>query len=118
MSFTQFINFFLAATEADRFYDNIEAMIGIRIIPWFRWCWKWFTPAVTVATFTFYLVTHRALKYNKTYEYPAWGIALGWSLAMVSIVMLPISMAYVWWSTPNMPNVSKHNCMGSIPEPF
>lgn len=93
-------------------------MIGIRIIPWFRWCWKWFTPAVTVATFTFYLVTHRALKYNKTYEYPAWGIALGWSLAMVSIVMLPISMAYVWWSTPNMPNVSKHNCMGSIPEPF
>ncbi|XP_017488443.1 PREDICTED: sodium- and chloride-dependent GABA transporter 3-like, partial [Rhagoletis zephyria] len=90
--------------KADRFYDNIEAMIGIRIIPWFRWCWKWFTPAVTVATFTFYLVTHRALKYNKTYEYPAWGIALGWSLAMVSIVMLPISMAYVWWSTPNMPN--------------
>ena len=49
-------------TEADRLYDNIETMIGFQIIPWFRWCWKYCTPAVTAATLAFYIATHKSFK--------------------------------------------------------
>lgn len=81
-------------------------MIGFRILPWFRWSWKFLTPLVTGATLTFYIATYTPLKYNGTYEYPAWGLALGWCLALISIIQLPISMLYTWFSTPSMPNVS------------
>ncbi len=96
------ITYFLAA---DRFYDNIEEMIHLRISPWFRWCWRYLTPALTLSTLTFYVVTHRPLKYNDV-EYPGWGLAIGYGLALSSIIMLPASMAYIWFSTPAMPNVN------------
>lgn len=79
-------------------------MISMRISPWFRWCWRYLTPALTFSTLTFYVVTHKPLKYNDI-EYPAWGLAIGYCLALSSILMLPASMAYIWFSTPAMPNV-------------
>ncbi|KAJ6217656.1 hypothetical protein RDWZM_008813 [Blomia tropicalis] len=94
--------------KADRFYNNIEEMIGFQIIPWFRWCWKWFTPAATSATLAFYVATHSSIKYNGTYEYPAWGIAFGWFLALISIIMMPITMIVIWFQTPNVPNKLRH----------
>ena len=45
-------------------------------------------------------------RYNGTYEYPAWGIAFGWFLALISIIMMPITMIVIWFQTPNVPNVS------------
>ncbi len=33
-----------------RFYDNIEQMIGYTINPWLRICWKFLTPAVTAVS--------------------------------------------------------------------
>lgn len=92
---------------ADRFYDNIEEMIHLRISPWFRWCWRYLTPALTLSTLTFYVVTHRPLKYNDV-EYPGWGLAIGYGLALSSIIMLPASMAYIWFSTPAMPSKFQH----------
>ena len=35
---------YLMATGGDRFYDNMASMIGFRINPWIKWCWKYFTP--------------------------------------------------------------------------
>ena len=31
-----------------KFYDNIETMIGFRINPWFRICWTYITPCITM----------------------------------------------------------------------
>lgn len=28
----------------ERFYDDMENMLGFRINPWVRWCWKFLTP--------------------------------------------------------------------------
>lgn len=28
----------------ERFYDDMENMLGFRINPWIRWCWKFLTP--------------------------------------------------------------------------
>lgn len=91
------ISFFLAS---DRFYDDIEEMIGYPITPFFHVAWKYLTPAVSGGLFTFYVLTHKSIKFNDSYEYPAWAIVLGWSLAMVSIIMLPLTIILAWFTAP------------------
>uniref|UniRef100_G1NL06 Uncharacterized protein n=1 Tax=Meleagris gallopavo TaxID=9103 RepID=G1NL06_MELGA len=56
---------------AERFYDNIEDMIGYRPWPIIKYCWLFITPA---ATFLFSLIKYTPLTYNKKYVYPWWGI--------------------------------------------
>ncbi|XP_058842460.1 sodium- and chloride-dependent GABA transporter 2-like [Acipenser ruthenus] len=79
---------------ADRFYDNIEDMIGYRPGPLIKYCWMFFTPAVCAGTFAFSLIKYTPLKYNKSYVYPWWGYALGWLLALSSMVCIPLWIIY------------------------
>uniref|UniRef100_A0A671V5S1 Transporter n=1 Tax=Sparus aurata TaxID=8175 RepID=A0A671V5S1_SPAAU len=73
---------------ADRFYDNIEDMIGYRPGPYIKYCWLFFTPATCIGTFAFSLIKYTPLKYNNEYVYPWWGYAIGWLLALASMVSL------------------------------
>lgn len=41
------------------------------------------------ATFLFSLIKYTPLTYNKKYTYPWWGDALGWLLALSSMVCIP-----------------------------
>ncbi|XP_016086244.1 sodium- and chloride-dependent GABA transporter 2-like [Sinocyclocheilus grahami] len=59
---------------ANRFYDNIEDMIGY---------WG-------AGTFAFSLIKYTPLKYNNEYVYPWWGYALGWLLALSSMICIPL----------------------------
>ncbi|XP_074025100.1 sodium- and chloride-dependent GABA transporter 2 isoform X2 [Numenius arquata] len=79
---------------AERFYDNIEDMIGYR--PWsiIKYCWLFITPAVCMATFLFSLIKYTPLTYNKKYVYPWWGDTLGWLLALSSMVCIPLWIVY------------------------
>ncbi|XP_041083114.1 sodium- and chloride-dependent GABA transporter 2-like isoform X1 [Polyodon spathula] len=79
---------------ADRFYDCIEDMIGYRPWPLIKYCWLFFTPAICTGTFIFSLVKYTLLKYNRTYEYPAWGYILGWFLALSSMVLVPLWIVF------------------------
>ena len=36
--------FCLLSAGRDRFYSNIEAMLGFPINPWCGWCWKYLSP--------------------------------------------------------------------------
>nr|XP_055171569.1 sodium- and chloride-dependent GABA transporter 2 isoform X3 [Nyctereutes procyonoides] len=74
---------------AGRFYNNIEDMIGYRPWPLIKYCWLFLTPAVCTATFLFSLIKYTPLTYNKKYTYPWWGDALGWFLALSSMVCIP-----------------------------
>jgi len=40
----------LLAAGADRFYDNMEQMIGQRINPWLKICWRYLTPLITAVS--------------------------------------------------------------------
>ncbi|MBN3317564.1 S6A13 protein, partial [Atractosteus spatula] len=75
---------------ADRFYDNIEDMIGYRPSSLIKYCWLFFTPAVCFGTFAFSLIKYTPLKYNNVYVYPWWGYGLGWLLALSSMVCIPL----------------------------
>ncbi|XP_056380747.1 sodium- and chloride-dependent creatine transporter 1-like [Hyla sarda] len=77
---------------ADRFMDDIARMIGYRPLPYMKWCWSVITPLVCVGIFLFHVVNYKPLTYNKTYVYPWWGEAIGWGLALASMLCIPLTV--------------------------
>lgn len=49
--------------------------------------------------FLFFLVKYKPLKYNNVYTYPDWGYAIGWIMALSSMVCIPLGMVYKIWKT-------------------
>lgn len=45
-------------------------------------------------TFAFSLIKYTPLKYNNEYVYPWWGYAIGWLLALSSMICIPLWMVY------------------------
>ena len=80
----------------DKFNENCKEMIGFRMNRWFVFGWKIFTPLVTFAIFAFSFLNYKPIKYNGVYEYPGWAIAFGWSLALSSMVAVPIYVIYAF----------------------
>ncbi|KAM7413494.1 hypothetical protein PAMA_020738 [Pampus argenteus] len=74
---------------ADRLYGIIKDMTGVHANPFFKICWLFLTPLVSLGTFIFSLVEYQPLTYNRWYVYPAWVYVLGWMLASSSIIMVP-----------------------------
>ncbi|XP_069045665.1 sodium- and chloride-dependent creatine transporter 1 isoform X3 [Lepisosteus oculatus] len=79
---------------ADRFMDDVARMIGYRPLPFMKWCWSYITPCLCVGIFLFHVVNHRPLSYSSSYVYPWWGEALGWALALSSMLCIPLSVLY------------------------
>uniref|UniRef100_A0A3P9K438 Transporter n=1 Tax=Oryzias latipes TaxID=8090 RepID=A0A3P9K438_ORYLA len=77
---------------ADRFFENIEDMIGYRPLFLFKYCWRYITPLVCTSTLVFLLLKYTPLKFNNTYVYPWWAYCVGWFLAMSSLSMIPLNM--------------------------
>ncbi|KAM9375373.1 sodium- and chloride-dependent GABA transporter 2 [Pholidichthys leucotaenia] len=84
----------------DRFYDNIEDMIGYRPGPVIKYCWLFFTPLTCLGTFIFSLVKYSPLTYNNEYVYPWWGDGIGWILALSSMLCVPLFVAVKLYRTP------------------
>lgn len=84
----------------NRFYDNIEDMIGYRPSPVIKYCWLFFTPATCIGTFAFALIKYSPLKYNNEYVYPWWADGIGWILALSSMLCIPLCMALKLYNTP------------------
>ncbi|KTG44803.1 hypothetical protein cypCar_00023223 [Cyprinus carpio] len=84
---------------SDRFYLNIEDMIGYKPIFFIKWCWKYFTPGICAGIFLFFLIKYKPLKYNNVYTYPDWGYGIGWMMAMSSMVCIPLGILFQIWKT-------------------
>ncbi|XP_058486741.1 sodium- and chloride-dependent taurine transporter-like [Solea solea] len=74
----------------DNFYDAVEEMIGYRPNPWMKWSWTVVTPLLCASCFIFSLVKFKRLAYNKVYKYPDWAIGIGWTLALTSMICIPM----------------------------
>ncbi|KAL7986036.1 hypothetical protein Chor_011202 [Crotalus horridus] len=84
---------------SNRFYDNIEDMIGYRPLIMFKWCWMLITPGICAGIFIFFLVKYKPLKYNNVYIYPDWGYGIGWMMALSSMVCIPLWICVKLWKS-------------------
>jgi len=84
---------------AKRLYGCIEEMIGYRVSYYWYICWVALAPAFMLFIFIFYFVKYTPITMN-TYEYPAWGEALGFLISFSSMVWVPGYFVYYMLTTP------------------
>ncbi|GLD49354.1 sodium- and chloride-dependent GABA transporter 3-like isoform X1 [Lates japonicus] len=75
---------------ADRVIDVIEDMTGQRPCAFFKLCWKYIIPLLSLISLVLYLVGYTHLKLNNQYVYPAWAYGLGWTITLSSVLMVPL----------------------------
>ncbi|XP_052126835.1 sodium-dependent nutrient amino acid transporter 1-like [Frankliniella occidentalis] len=71
-----------------RLCADLEFMLGYK--PGFYWriTWGFFAPIILTVIFVYSLVDYKPLKYEE-YDYPDWADALGWMLALASMIQIP-----------------------------
>uniref|UniRef100_A0A3Q3LSA6 Transporter n=1 Tax=Mastacembelus armatus TaxID=205130 RepID=A0A3Q3LSA6_9TELE len=75
---------------ADRVINIIEDMTGQRPSIFFKLCWKYIIPLLSLISFILYLVNFTHLRINNWYLYPDWAYALGWTMTLSSLTMVPL----------------------------
>uniref|UniRef100_A0A3P8V3E7 Sodium- and chloride-dependent GABA transporter 3-like n=1 Tax=Cynoglossus semilaevis TaxID=244447 RepID=A0A3P8V3E7_CYNSE len=81
----------------DRFSNIIKDMTGQMPCAFFKVCWKYIIPLLSLISFVLYLVDYQHLKINDSYVYPDWANALGWTMTLSSVLMVPL------WAAGQMP---------------
>ncbi|XP_068598917.1 sodium- and chloride-dependent neutral and basic amino acid transporter B(0+)-like [Brachionichthys hirsutus] len=75
----------------NRFIKDIEMMLGNKSFTfwlWWRACWFFLSPCIIVVILIWSLLTFTPPSYG-TVQFPAWGLALGWSMAIFVVLWIP-----------------------------
>lgn len=83
----------------DRFSDDIEQMMGFRPGLYWRLCWKYVSPAFLLFVVIASTVTATGLKYDD-YVFPYWSNVIGWTIAMSSMLFVPVYAVYKFCTVP------------------
>lgn len=73
----------------DRFYKDIELMIGFRPNPIWHYMWKFITPSIILGIWLFSVITLGPVTYDEK-SYPTWALVFGWCLGVASMLPIPI----------------------------
>ncbi|XP_061538185.1 sodium- and chloride-dependent GABA transporter 2-like [Phycodurus eques] len=74
---------------AERLRGIIADMTGERASPFFKICWLYLTPLISLGSFIYSLVEYQPLTFNRRYVYPTWAYLLGWMMVLSSILLVP-----------------------------
>lgn len=75
---------------AGRLAGNVRDMTGSEPNLYIQVCWWVASPCLIMAIWIFSLADYQPPTYNNgQYVYPEWSIALGWGIAMVSLLAIP-----------------------------
>ncbi|XP_041639220.1 sodium- and chloride-dependent neutral and basic amino acid transporter B(0+) [Cheilinus undulatus] len=80
----------------NRFIKDIEMMIGNKSFAfwlWWRACWFFISPCIIVVILVWSVITLKPPTYGDVL-YPAWGLALGWCMAVFVLLWIPIIAVY------------------------
>ncbi|XP_027132711.1 sodium- and chloride-dependent taurine transporter-like, partial [Larimichthys crocea] len=106
---TRACRYFMALSEclvliwgfgADRVMNIIEDMTGQRPSVFFKLCWKYIIPLLSLSSFILYMVDYKRLSINDSYIYPDWAYALGWTMTLSIILVVPLWAAGQMCLTP------------------
>ncbi|XP_039670492.1 sodium- and chloride-dependent GABA transporter 3-like [Perca fluviatilis] len=75
---------------ADRIFNIIKDMTGQRPSVFFKLCWNYIVPLLSLSSFILYLVDYQNIRINDWYVYPDWAYALGWVMTLSSVLMVPL----------------------------
>ncbi|XP_010900342.1 sodium- and chloride-dependent betaine transporter [Esox lucius] len=75
---------------ADQMENAIKDMTSQKPCILFRLCWRYLTPLVSLGSFILHMVDYKPLKFNHWYVYPDWAYELGWTMALSSILLVPL----------------------------
>ncbi|XP_045161496.2 sodium- and chloride-dependent glycine transporter 1-like [Mercenaria mercenaria] len=75
----------------ERLYKDIELMIGRALPSVWGIFWKYITPFIILLIWIFNLAQLEAVKYGDV-TYPRWAIGIGWVIAFISLIPVPVCM--------------------------
>uniref|UniRef100_A0A5S6QXS4 Transporter n=1 Tax=Trichuris muris TaxID=70415 RepID=A0A5S6QXS4_TRIMR len=82
-----------------KWYDNLNDMIGYYPSAWWKFCWTISCPAVCFGVTLFSLIKYEGPT-MPNYKFPNWAHAVGWLMALSSMIWVPLYAIYIWFATP------------------
>ncbi|XP_043941296.1 sodium- and chloride-dependent glycine transporter 1 isoform X2 [Protopterus annectens] len=70
------------------YFKDVEMMLGFPPPIFFRICWRFVSPAIIFFILIFTVIQYKPITYNN-YVYPNWAIALGFLMALSSVICIP-----------------------------
>ncbi|XP_013789084.1 sodium- and chloride-dependent glycine transporter 1-like [Limulus polyphemus] len=77
----------------NRYCDDIAQMIGFKPNIYWRVSWTVTTPLIMLGILIFSWVTYTPAKFAE-YSFPTWVNGIGWGMAAISVIMIPIFALY------------------------
>ncbi|XP_034566429.1 sodium- and chloride-dependent GABA transporter 2-like isoform X2 [Notolabrus celidotus] len=78
------------AFGAEQMCDAVKEMTGERPSILFKLCWRYFTPLICMVCFICSFLEYQPLTSSEGHEYPGWAYAIGWAMALSSVIAIPI----------------------------
>ncbi|XP_059776926.1 sodium- and chloride-dependent glycine transporter 1 isoform X1 [Balaenoptera ricei] len=75
------------------YFQDIQMMLGFPPPLFFQICWRFVSPAIIFFILIFTVIQYQPITYNH-YQYPGWAVAIGFLMALSSVICIPLYALY------------------------